>query len=324
VVGHLAGSQRMRVRFPRGPHTSFRFFNNCCVTIPPTNFGIAHFERKRSPMSTRNFMVMLAKRWQEGHYLCVGLDSDYNQIPEAAHRGNITNTIRNFNSKIVKKTNALVCAYKLNYAYYAAYGSSGLAGLRLTIRDIIFDFPDIPIILDVKRGDIGATNAAYAVEAFDIYQADAVTVHGYLGGDALKPFLDRPNKGVFVLCKTSNPGAGEIQDLLVDGVPLYLKIAEKVANEWNTPNYNCGLVVGATYPDDLKKVREVAGDIPLLIPGIGKQGGDLAQTVTAAKSNFISNASSSIIFASNGSDYPDAAGVAASRLAEQINLYRQV
>ncbi|MEK7496379.1 MAG: orotidine-5'-phosphate decarboxylase [Patescibacteria group bacterium] len=228
-------------------------------------------------------MAMLKAKFEQGKFVCVGLDSEFSKIPKSAYRiqnGNepdvisITNTIAVFNQSIIKTTKDIVCAYKLNIAFYEAHGDKGLSALQHTILCIHRLAPDVPIILDAKRGDIGNTNDGYVKAAFDFLQADAITVHPYLGAEALQPFLDCKDKGIIVLCRTSNSGAGEFQDLLVDGQPLYQFIARQVTNYWNK-NGNCILVVGATYPEELKAVRDIVGDMPLLIPGVGFQQKDV-------------------------------------------------
>lgn len=239
-------------------------------------------------MSKRNFRELLKAQWSRGNFVCVGLDSEFSKIPEFARRsGNecdvsVANTIVEFNHAIVEATKDLVCAYKPNTAFYEAHGAEGIEALHRTIADIHAIAPDVPVILDAKRADIGNTNAGYVDAAFGFLQADAITVHPYLGAEALQPFLAQAEKGVIVLCRTSNPGAGEFQDLSVNGEPLYRFVARRVANEWNKCG-NCALVVGATYPDELREVRGLVGDMPILIPGIGAQGGDLERTVSAGK-----------------------------------------
>ncbi|MDD5071632.1 MAG: orotidine-5'-phosphate decarboxylase [Patescibacteria group bacterium] len=297
---------------------------------------------------------MLRARWAAGKFVCVGLDSDFKKIPEAARRpGNecqvdVANTVVAFNRAIVEATVGSVCAYKPNIAFYEAHGSEGSAALHRTIVDIHIIAPNVPVILDYKRGDIGNTNTGYVQSAFNFFQADAVTVHPYLGAEALAPFLDRPDKGIFVLCRTSNKGAGEFQDLQVlltpedcqelffnetigdctrdipnDPIlmPMYQFVAYRVANHWNK-NGNCALVVGATYPEELAEVRKIVGDMPILIPGIGAQGGDVEKTVTAGKDSqgqgMIINSSRGIIFASDGSDFAEAAAGKAKELRDQI------
>ena len=273
---------------------------------------------------------MMETQWSRDNFVCVGLDSDFDKIPESAHRsGNecaldVANTIVAFNRAIVKATKDLVCAYKLNTAFYEAHGVKGVSALQRTIHDIHAIAPDVPVILDAKRGDIGNTNVGYAKMAFDFLRADAITVHPYLGAEALEPFLARAENGIIVLCRTSNPGAGEFQDLLVNGEPLYRVVARRVANEWNK-NGNCALVVGATCPDELREVRGIVGDMPILIPGIGAQGGDVEKTVTAGKDSrgkgMIINSSRGIIFASLDEDFAEAASYETKKLRYLINQY---
>ena len=281
-------------------------------------------------MSDRNFREMLEAQWSRGNFVCVGLDSEFGKIPESARRsGNecnvsIANTVVSFNRAIVEATKDLVCAYKPNAAFYEAHGDEGIGALQRTIADIHAIAPDVPVILDAKRADIGNTNAGYVDAAFGFLRADAITVHPYLGAEALHPFLARAEKGVIVLCRTSNPGAGEFQDLSVNGEPLYYFVARRVASDWNK-NGNCALVVGATYPDELRKVREIVGDMPLLIPGIGAQGGDVKKTVLAGKNNrgqgIIINSSRNIIFASKGADFAEVARRETLKLRDMINRY---
>ncbi len=262
-------------------------------------------------MSERNFRHLLQKQWDKGHFVCVGLDSDFEKIPKSYHRpGNerdmgVANTIVAFNLAIVEQTCDLVCAYKPNIAFYEAHGDEGLQALWRTIAEIHFLAPDVPVILDAKRGDIGNSNKGYVTGSFNWLQADAVTISPYLGQEALQPFLDQKDKGIFVLCHTSNSGAGEFQDLPVgdDGEKLCSYVARQVSKKWNT-NKNCGLVVGATYPREIEQIRNVVSDdITFLIPGIGKQGGDLQSSVTAGKNRwgqgFIVNNSSGVIFATD-------------------------
>jgi uridine monophosphate synthetase len=207
--------------------------------------------------------------------LCVGLDPTPETFPAEIKAG--PDPMFAFNRRIVDATCDLVCTYKLNSAFYEAEGAAGLDVLRRTIEYIR---PHAPVILDVKRGDIGSTAAAYARAAFDVFGADAVTLSPYLGGDSLSPFTDREERGAFVLCHTSNPGARELQTLNCGGEPLYLRVARQ-AQVWNA-NRNLGLVVGATYPDALRAVRRAAPDLWILVPGVGAQGGDLAESLGAA------------------------------------------
>lgn len=259
-------------------------------------------------------------QWEAGKFLCVGLDSDFDKIPEHLKHG-VYDGLFNFNRGIVDQTKDIVCAYKPNVAFYEAYGDIGINALRDSINYILDTAPGIPVILDAKRGDIGNTNNGYVHYAFEFLRADAITVHPYLGSEALEPFLAREEKGVIVLCRTSNPGAGEVQDLVVDGEPLYLSVAQCVAKKWNARG-NCSLVVGATYPEELKKVRAEIGDMPILIPGIGAQGGDVQKTVVAGRDSrgkgMVIAASRSIIYASHGTDFAEAARRSAQELDSAI------
>ncbi len=293
-------------------------------------------------MKSRNFREMLEAQWARGNFVCVGLDSEYEKIPKHLHRvadsggRGLLPTVCDFNDTIVRETNDLVCAYKPNLAFYLALGADGLVALRKSIQYINPVAEDVPVILDAKWADIGNTNAGYVKMAFEYLGADAVTVHPYLGAEAMQPFLDCKDKGVFVLCRTSNPGAGEFQDIkiemgpiLLDGDPryrpLYQVVVQSVAGKWNK-NGNCALVVGATYPDELSKVRRIAGDMPILIPGVGAQGGDVEKTVTAGKDSrgmgMIINSSRGIIFASSGTDFAEAARRETQKLHDAINQYR--
>ncbi len=275
-----------------------------------------------------HFVSMLEQCWQQDNFVCIGLDSDYEQLPASVKQaGSVEGALFNFNRAIIDATHDLVCAYKPNAAFYEAQGDEGLRALIRTVQYIKRSYSHIPVILDAKRADIGSTNTGYVRAAFDIVGVDAITVHPYLGKEALLPFLERKEKGIIVLVKTSNPGAGELQDLPVGDAqePLYQVVARHVAANWNT-NGNCGIVVGATYPADLQNVRAIVGDMPILIPGIGAQGGEIEATVRAGKDSrgwgMIINASRSIIFASRGSDFAAAAREAAARLRTEINRYR--
>lgn len=234
------------------------------------------------------FTDKLAAKWNEGKFVCVGLD-----------KGEFE-----FDKTIIDTTFDLVLAYKPQSAFYEA-GNRG--DLKKTIDYIRQKDPSIPIILDAKRGDIGSTNEAYSKAIFDDLEVDAVTVHPYLGKESLEPFLKRTDKGIIVLVRTSNPGAGEFQDLQVEGAggkPFYQVVAEHVRN-WNTNN-NLSVVVGATYPEELKIVRKIVGDMPILVPGIGVQGGDLENTIknglNSKKQGLIISSSRGIIFADNPRD----------------------
>ena len=252
---------------------------------------------------------MIESRWSLPTSVCVGLDSDYDHIQTFFHRPTIKQTIVEFNRSIIEATHDLVCAYKPNIAFYEAHGVEGIAALIETIRFINECAPKVPVILDAKRGDRGNTNNCYVKAAFEIYGADAITINPFFGAEAVEPFLKCKDKGIFILCRTSNPGAGEFQHLMVGNLALYQIIASHVAHQWNT-NGNCGLVVGATSPQDLCNVRQIVGNMPLLIPGIGSQGGDLQRTVAAGidsrGSGIIISVSRSIIFASKNADFPEA------------------
>ena len=274
------------------------------------------------------FIKKLEQCWQQDNLVCVGLDSDYDQLPTAVKNlRSVEEAMFTFNRDIIDATYDLVCAYKPNAAFYEAQGDAGYRALIRTVSYIREIFAHIPVILDAKRADIGNTNLGYVQAAFDIIGVDAITVHPYLGKEALAPFLARKEKGIIVLAKTTNPGAGEFQDLPVgkSQEPLYQAIARHVAKTWNT-NGNCALVVGATYPEDLKKVRAIVGDMPILIPGIGTQGAEVAATVIAGKDSrgkgMIINSSRGIIFASGGNDFAMCARKATEQLREEVNKYR--
>ncbi|MBV8975501.1 MAG: orotidine-5'-phosphate decarboxylase, partial [Sinobacteraceae bacterium] len=254
--------------------------------------------------------------------VCVGLDPEIERFP--AHIRDAPSPIFQFNRSIIDATAGLVCAYKPQFAHYAAYEAEDQ--LERTIEYIHRAHPGLPVILDAKRGDIGNTAERYAIEAFERYGADAVTVNPYLGGDSLEPFLRHAGRGVAVLCRTSNPGAVDLQDLEVGGRPLYQAVAELAARRWNSRG-NCLLVVGATYPRELAQVRALVGDMPLLVPGIGAQGGDVEQVVasgcTAAGTGLIISSSRAILYASPGEDFAQAARAATAGLREKINAARR-
>ena len=274
------------------------------------------------------FITKLEACWKRDNFVCVGLDSDYEQLPDVIKSGRpVEDALFHFNREMIDATHDLVCAYKPNAAFYEAQGEAGLRALINTVRYARETYPQIPVILDAKRGDIGSTNMGYVQSAFDYPGVDAITVHPYLGREALAPFLARKDKGIIVLVRTSNAGAGEFQDLPVgtEQEPLYMVVARHVVQDWNS-NGNCAIVVGATYPDELRRVRAVVGDMPILIPGIGAQGGEVAATVKVGQDSrgwgMIISASRSIVFASRGSDFADAARVAAEQLRAEINGYR--
>ena len=220
----------------------------------------------------------LKEKWQEQKFVCIGLDPYLDKIPNK-FKGSISENIFEFNKFIIDQTSDLVCAYKLNSAFYEAQGLEGRKALEQTIKYLRENHPEIVMILDAKRGDIANTNSGYVKDAFDNLQVDAITVSPYLGKESLKPFLDRNDKGIMVLVKTSNEGSAEFQNLEVGGKPLYEVIAEHAKN-WNTNN-NVSVVVGATYPKELKAVRDIVGNMPILIPGVGAQGGSIKEITEA-------------------------------------------
>lgn len=269
-----------------------------------------------------SFMQALRTRWEQANSLvCVGLDPEPAKFP--AQFSSDPDAVFNFCRAIVDATADYACSFKPQIAHFAALGAED--ALARLVAHIHAAHAGVPVILDSKRGDIGSTAQHYAAEAFDRYAADAVTANPYLGRDSLQPFLDRADRGVVILCRTSNPGAGDLQDLAIDGRPLYQHVAEKVARDWNI-NGNCALVVGATWPEQLREVRTIVGDLPFLVPGVGAQGGDVEAVVTNARTaegtGLIVSSSRAILYASNGSAFADAAATAAKSLRDEINRYR--
>ncbi len=252
-------------------------------------------------------------------WLCVGLDPDPAKLPEPLRSLPPLEAVERFLREIVEATRDLVCAYKPNSAFYEALGPEGFSLLRRLIRGIVPE--EIPVILDAKRGDIASTARKYAEAAFEGLGADAVTVNPFLGFDAVEPFLRYEGRGVFLLCRTSNPGARDVQDLPCGGKPLYQYIAER-AVEWRTRHPEggeLGLVVGATYPEEVARVREIVEDeMLLLVPGVGAQGGDLEKAVRAAANsrgeNALVVAARSVLYASPQDDFAEAARREAERL----------
>ncbi|MCU0512469.1 MAG: orotidine-5'-phosphate decarboxylase [Anaerolineae bacterium] len=265
-------------------------------------------------------MTMIAKynaRVDEiNSLLCVGLDADAASLPEVFRQQPHPQFA--FNRHIIEQTHDYAAAYKPNLAFYEAAGEAGWQSLRLTLDYLRAHHPHIVIVGDAKRGDIGSTSEAYARSLFDDLGFDAVTLNPYLGRDALEPFLSRADKGCIILCRTSNPGSGEFQTLRVDNQPLWWLVAQRVCQEWNSRD-NCLLVMGATYPDEMRQVRALVGEMTLLIPGIGAQGGGIRQTVTAGRNQagkgMMINAARSILLA-------DQPGAAARELRDTINVYR--
>jgi orotidine-5'-phosphate decarboxylase len=276
---------------------------------------------------TMAFMQALRNRWADSNSLvCVGLDPEPAKFP--ARFAGDPDAVFAFCRDIVDATAQYACCFKPQIAHFAALAAED--ALQRLVAHIHALHPGIPVILDAKRGDIGSTARHYATEAFDRYAADAVTANPYLGGDSLQPLLDRADRGVVVLCRTSNPGAADLQDLLVSGEggdsrPLYQHVAAKVAHEWNGSG-NCMLVVGATWPRQLQEVRAIVGDLPLLVPGVGAQGGDVEAVVANAKTadgtGLVVSSSRAILYASGGDDYAQAAATAAKALRDEINRHR--
>jgi orotidine-5'-phosphate decarboxylase len=271
-----------------------------------------------------DFRSSLDHAWtRSGSALCVGLDPDSTRYPQALAQR--SDRVFTFCRAIVDATADLVCAFKPQIAYFAAQRAEDQ--LEALIAYIHERHPGIPVILDAKRGDIGATAAQYAREAFERYGADALTVNPYMGFDSIQPYLEYAGRGVIVLCRTSNPGGSDLQFLDVGGEPLYQHLARRCALDWNSSG-QLGLVVGATYPAEVAKVRALAPDLPLLVPGIGAQGGDLPGTVSGGQDargqGLIINSSRAIVYASAGEDFAEAARAGALRTRDAINQARQL
>ena len=272
------------------------------------------------------FIDKLTAAWTaHDSLLCIGLDPDMAKFP--AHLRDRPDAIFAFCKEIIDATADTACAYKPQIAYFAALRAEDqLEAICDYLRQT---HPQIPIVLDAKRGDIGATAEQYAREAFERYGADAVTVNPYMGFDSIAPHLEWKDRGAIVLCRTSNPGGSDLQFLNVDGTPLYQHVARMVAEKWNT-NGQCGLVVGATFPAELARVRGIIGDIPLLVPGIGAQGGDIQATVeagrTQAGTGMMINSSRAILYAKAddkaGEDFAQAARRVALETRDTINRFR--
>jgi orotidine-5'-phosphate decarboxylase len=271
-----------------------------------------------------NFINKLSAAWTANNsLLCVGLDPDLAKLP--AELRDLPDGITTFCTRIIDATADLACAFKPQIAYFAALGAE--KQLEDICRYVREHYPHIPLILDAKRGDIGATAKQYAREAFERYGADAVTVNPYMGEDSLDPYLAWTDRGVIILCRTSNPGGSDLQFLNTDGEPLYQRVARLVAGKWNK-NGQCALVVGATFPEELAQVRAIVGDMPLLVPGIGAQGGDIAATVGAGQTangmGMMISSSRAIIYATPqaGEDFADAARRVAIETRDAINQHR--
>ncbi|MFV0282218.1 MAG: orotidine-5'-phosphate decarboxylase [Castellaniella sp.] len=265
------------------------------------------------------FIDKLNRAWtRQDSLLMVGLDPDPRRFPEELK--DRPDAVTEFCLRIVEATAPYVCGFKPQIAYFAALGAEDqLQDICAAIRE---RHPDLPIVLDAKRGDIGSTAAQYAREAYERYGADAVTVNPYMGRDSVQPYLDYGDRGVIVLCRTSNPGGADLQETrMANGMPLYLHVADLVARTWNTTE-QCALVVGATFPDEIEQVRRRIGDMPLLIPGVGAQGGDIPATVragrTAAGTGMMINSSRAILYAGRGDDWAQAAAQAARDTRDAI------
>ena len=275
------------------------------------------------------FTERLRTAWNaSGSLVCVGLDPDPKRFP--AGLGRDGNSIEIFCRSIVEATGDVVCAFKPQIAYFAAHAAE--TALERVCDHVRNEHPHAVLILDAKRGDIGDTAEMYAREAFDRYGAHAVTVNPWLGTDALEPFFSRPDRASFVLCRTSNPGSAELQMMrTVDETTeptnpmLYEVVARRAVEDWAT-RANVGLVVGATKPEELRRVREIVGDLPLLVPGVGAQGGDASAVVrngrTTDGTGLIVNSSRAIIYAASGGDYADAARAATLALRDSLNAAR--
>ena len=269
------------------------------------------------------FIEQLRNRWQSADsLLCVGLDPDPAKFPDAFVDDE--DALFLFCRDIVDATAEYACAFKPQIAYFAAH-NGGEAALQRLIAHIDGTCPDIPVILDAKRGDIGSTAEQYAIEAFERFGADAVTLNPYMGRDSAEPYLARADKGVIFLCRTSNPGGSDLQFLDVGGEKLYERVARLVAEQWNG-NRNCALVVGATFPAEIARVRQLTGDMPLLVPGIGAQGGDVLATVQAGRTadgtGLMINSSRAILYAGKGEDFAAAARQVALATRDEINAAR--
>jgi len=274
-------------------------------------------------MSFSERLLRIAR--QQRSWLCVGLDPDLDQIPAALKAGRGMRAMLEFNRQIIDATHDLVCAYKLNSAFYEALGPQGLEILKETREHIP---GEIPVILDAKRGDIANTARKYAQAAFEVYECDAVTVNPYLGFDSIEPFLSYRNHGLFLLCRTSNPGARDLQDLKCGNQKLFEVVARK-SRDWKAQSGGeIGLVVGATYPDELRIVREiVTEEMFILVPGVGTQKGDLKKAVCSAANSqgerAIISVSRGVLYASNEEDFAQAARREAQRIRDEIHRYRK-
>jgi len=265
------------------------------------------------------FLDKLNNIWKKNDSMvCVGLDPDLNKLPACLK--SLEFPIFEFNKQIIDATHDLVCAYKPQSAYYA--GQNADDQLKMTVDYIRENYPEIPVILDVKRGDIGSTAEMYALEAFERYQADSVTLNPYMGVDTLKPFLDHSDRGVIILCRTSNPSSCELQELVCDGKTIFEHVAALARDKWNYNN-NVLLVIGATFPEELGGIRKLCPEMPFLVPGVGAQGGDVKKVLengtTADGFGLIINSSRGIIYADSTENFAAASREATLKLRNTIN-----
>lgn len=272
-------------------------------------------------MNFKNKLITACEK--NNSLICVGLDPDINKIPEDFRSQQ--NSLYLFNKEIIDSTHDLVCAYKPQVAYYSAIGAE--RDLEMTIDYIHSKYPDIPVVLDAKRGDIGSTAEMYAKEVFVRYKCDAVTVNPYMGTDTVLPFTKNKDKGIIILCKTSNPGSNDFQNIKSEGEFLYMKIVNKALSEWNE-NENILFVIGATFPYEMQAVRAIAPDIHFLVPGIGAQGGSIKDVVingqTANGTGLIISSSRSVLYASNNiNNLQKSARHEVEILRNEVNKYRK-
>jgi orotidine-5'-phosphate decarboxylase len=268
------------------------------------------------------FLNKLRNCWDQNNSLvCVGLDPDLSKIPAFMRSG--PKPIFSFLKEIVDSTADLVCCYKPQIAHFSAHRAE--SDLEEIIAYIHKQYPLVPVILDGKRGDIGSTAEMYAREMFDRYDADAATVNPYLGTDSLKPYVDRQERGVLILCRNSNPGARDLQDLPVEDGALFERVAKLSKDKWNY-NENVLLVVGATVPAELKRVREIVGDMPILVPGIGAQGGSIESTVLSGKDSrgkgLILSSSREVLYSSQEKDFAKASRAVVIKMRDEANQFR--
>ena len=273
-----------------------------------------------SPMPEQvTFVSRLQHRWQQSDSLiCVGLDPDPARIPPSL--GSEPQAVVSFCRQVIDATAPYVCAFKPQAAYFGALGlEDELAALVSYVHE---RHPDIPVILDAKRGDVGSTAEMYARELFERYGADAVTVNPYLGLDAMAPYLSYADRGVFVLCRTSNPGGSDLQNLVLEsGDTLYEHVARQATCNWND-NGNVGLVVGATRPEELRSIRTICGEMTFLLPGVGAQGADVGEMMEAGQGGgMLISSSRAILYAGAGDDFAEQARAAALSTRDEINRY---